>query len=118
MAFCDILYIVCAGRAALGFERGGAVSLCASTIAEWKAMNPILRNVLLAASLSCLSCLPFGSIAHAEPKKGGNLVYAYVSGPGTLDPYVSSSAVELEVILQSSGAFPCTLAQRRAFSRG
>jgi peptide/nickel transport system substrate-binding protein len=61
-------------------------------------MNPILRNVLLAASLCCLSCPPLGSIAHAEPKKGGNLVYAYVSGPGTLDPYVSSSAVELEVI--------------------
>jgi peptide/nickel transport system substrate-binding protein len=97
MAFRDILYIVVAGRAALGFERGGAASLCASRIAEWKAMNPILRNVLL-ASLSFLFCLPLGSIAHAEPKKGGNLIYAYVSGPGTLDPYVSSSAVELEVI--------------------
>jgi peptide/nickel transport system substrate-binding protein len=61
-------------------------------------MSPILRNVLLAAALSFLCCPPLGSIAHADPKKGGNLVYAYVSGPGTLDPYVSSSAVELEVI--------------------
>jgi hypothetical protein len=67
-------------------------------IAEWKAMSPILRRVLLVASLSFLPWPPLGSIAQAEPKKGGNLIYAYVSGPGTLDPYVSSSAVELEVI--------------------
>src|ERR1700761_4780590 len=61
-------------------------------------MSPILRKGLLAASVSILSWAPLGSIAHAEPKKGGDLVYAYVSGPGTLDPYVASGAVELEVI--------------------
>jgi peptide/nickel transport system substrate-binding protein len=54
--------------------------------------------LLLGASLLASSTLVGQSIAVADPQKGGNLVYAYVSGPGTLDPYVSSSAVELEVI--------------------
>jgi peptide/nickel transport system substrate-binding protein len=60
-------------------------------------MKPLARTVLLATSLLALGGLAL-SPAFADPKKGGNLVYAYVSGPGTLDPYVSSSAVELEVI--------------------
>src|ERR1700730_13892947 len=50
-------------------------------------------------ALSALTWLPMnvGSAA-ADPKKGGVLAYATVSGPGGLDPHVSSSAVELEVI--------------------
>src|SRR5580698_2332651 len=61
-------------------------------------MQQWARAALLTTSLLTLGAVVFASSASAEPKKGGNLVYAYVSGPGTLDPYVSSSAVELEVI--------------------
>jgi peptide/nickel transport system substrate-binding protein len=49
-----------------------------------------------ALTLAAIGLLPAG-ISHAQTK-GGTLTYASVSGPGTLDPHVSSSAVELEVI--------------------
>lgn len=52
-------------------------------------------TVTLALGLAVLLAPP---PAIAQPKRGGSINYAYLSGPGTLDPHVSSSLVELEVI--------------------
>jgi len=49
-------------------------------------------------ALLAMALAPFPEHALAQARNGGSLTYAYQSGPGTLDPYVSSSMVELEVI--------------------
>jgi peptide/nickel transport system substrate-binding protein len=57
------------------------------------------KSARLALSAITLGlCFSATTPAFAQPKKGGTLNYANASGPGTLDPFVSSSLVELEVI--------------------
>ncbi len=56
-----------------------------------RCLSGILLVLAVHLAASDVSCAQ-------QPKKGGTLVYASVSGPGTLDPYVASSSVELEVI--------------------
>jgi len=62
-------------------------------------LRPFHRAALVAlAVILAVSFIGAGHAQTPQPKKGGTLVYASVSGPGTLDPYMASSAVELEVI--------------------
>ena len=47
---------------------------------------------------SALAAVLFTGDPALAQKKGGALTYAYVSGPGTLDPYMTGNLVEMEVI--------------------
>ena len=66
------------------------------TIALSRTVRGTLGVSMLALALAGGLAAP--ASAQSTPAKGGTLTYAYVSGPGTLDPHVSSSLVELEVI--------------------
>jgi peptide/nickel transport system substrate-binding protein len=58
-----------------------------------KTSRPTLRALALGLCIAALV-----GPASSQTKKGGTLNYANASGPGTLDPFVSSSLVELEII--------------------
>lgn len=58
-------------------------------------MTPtLLRTLGLGTLALALAAAP----ALAQPKRGGDLKYAYISGPGTLDPQMTGNLVEMEVI--------------------
>ena len=64
-------------------------------------MMPQLPALGRAAGASLIALALAGTLpaaAQTAPKRGGNLTYAYISGPGTLDPQMTGNLVEMEVI--------------------
>ncbi|MBV7483500.1 ABC transporter substrate-binding protein [Bordetella sp. BOR01] len=62
-----------------------------------RRLQRIGRVMTLGAALLAATMAP-AIAADDAPKQGGTLVYASLSGPGTLDPQVAASMVDLEVI--------------------
>ncbi|WP_158741909.1 ABC transporter substrate-binding protein [Acidisphaera sp. L21] len=54
-------------------------------------MGTAAAAIAVALALPCVA---------AEPKQGGAVVYAYASGPRTLDPHIVNNTVEIEVVNQ------------------
>lgn len=61
-------------------------------------MLPNLPAVFRIAGASLLALGLAGTALAQAPKRGGDLKYAYISGPGTLDPQMTGNLVEMEVI--------------------
>jgi peptide/nickel transport system substrate-binding protein len=56
------------------------------------------KEWLLGTALLAVAAMALAGQTRAEPRKGGSIVYANVSGAGTLDPHVAANVVELEII--------------------
>lgn len=62
-------------------------------------ISPRIAASRLGATLIALAiATSLPALAQTAPKRGGNLTYAYISGPGTLDPQMTGNLVEMEVI--------------------
>ncbi len=61
-------------------------------------MTPQRRNSLLLGTALVAAALVLAAGDAAAQKKGGTLIYANVSGVGTIDPHVAANVVEAEVI--------------------
>jgi peptide/nickel transport system substrate-binding protein len=59
---------------------------------------PALGRAVGASLIALILAGNLPATAQTVQKRGGNLTYAYISGPGTLDPQMTGNLVEMEVI--------------------